>query len=88
MCRLLRKSACPFGQVQTKMYLPESPFFKDSLAGASGLVLMSVPVTVFVILFFVESLGKFDQQNQAMQNQLNQAAQNNVQNQVGHVTFM
>ena len=88
MCRLLRKSACPFGQVQTNMYLPESPFFKDSLAGASGLVLMSVPVTVFVILFFVESLGKFDQQNQAMQNQLNQAAQNNVQNQVGHVTVM
>ena len=25
------------------MYLPESPFFQNSLAGASGLVLMSVP---------------------------------------------
>ena len=41
MCRLLKKSDCPF--VQTKMYLHESPFFKNSLAGASGLVLMSVP---------------------------------------------
>ena len=39
MCIMFRKSAC-----QTKMYLPESPFFKKSLAGASGLVLMSVPV--------------------------------------------
>ena len=39
----LRKSACPFGQVQTNMYLPESPFFKNSLAGASGLVLLSNP---------------------------------------------
>ena len=43
MCRMLRKSACPFGQVQTKMYLPKSPIFTDSLARASGLVLMSVP---------------------------------------------
>ena len=25
-------------------YLPESPYFKESLAGVSGLVLMSVPV--------------------------------------------
>ena len=41
---MIRKSACPFGQVKTKTYLPESPFFKNSLAGASGLVLMSVPV--------------------------------------------
>ena len=40
---VLRKSASPFGQVQTKMYLPESPFFKNSLARASGLVLMSNP---------------------------------------------
>ena len=40
---MFRKSACPCGQVKTKMYLPESPFFKNSLAGASGLVLMSVP---------------------------------------------
>ena len=30
---------------KTEMYLPESPFFKNPLAGASGLVLMSVPVT-------------------------------------------
>ena len=44
MCRLLKKSACPFGQVQTNMYLPESPIFKDSLAGASKQALMSVPV--------------------------------------------
>ena len=40
---VLKKSACPFGQVKIKMYLPESPFFKNSLAGASGLVLMSNP---------------------------------------------
>ena len=44
MSLVFRQSACPFGQVKTKMYLPESPFFKSSLAGASGLVLMSVPV--------------------------------------------
>ena len=44
MCIVFRKSACLFGQVKTKMYLPESPFSKKSLAGASGLVLMSVPV--------------------------------------------
>ena len=40
---MFRKSACPSGQVKTEMYLPESPFFKNSLAGPSGLVLMSVP---------------------------------------------
>ena len=39
-CVALRKSAYPFGQVKTKMYLPESHFFKNSLAGPSGLVLM------------------------------------------------
>ena len=44
MCVVFRKSACPFGQVKTKMHLPEGPFFQKSLAGASGLVLMSVPV--------------------------------------------
>ena len=43
-CVALRKSACPLGQVKTKMFLPESPFFKNSLAGASGLILMSHPV--------------------------------------------
>ena len=43
MCLVFRKSACPSRQVKTKMYLPERPFFKYSLAGASGLVLMSVP---------------------------------------------
>ena len=37
-CVVLRKSACPFGQVQTEMYLPKSPFFKNSLAGASTYV--------------------------------------------------
>ena len=46
---MFRKSACPFGQVKTEMYLPESPFFKNSLAEASGLVLMSVPVGVLSI---------------------------------------
>ena len=49
-CVVLRKSACPFGQVKTIMYLLESPFFKNSLAEASGLVLMSNPelnITVF-----------------------------------------
>ena len=40
---MLRKSACPFEQVKTKTYLPESPFHKNSLAGGSGLALMSVP---------------------------------------------
>ena len=40
---VFRKSACPFGQLQTEMYLSESPFFKNSLARASGQVLMSVP---------------------------------------------
>ena len=43
MCLVFKISAYPFGQVKTKMYLPESPFFKKSLAGASELVLMSVP---------------------------------------------
>ena len=43
MCKMLRKSGCPFGQVQNKMYLPESPFFRDSLARASRIVRMSVP---------------------------------------------
>ena len=32
---IFRKSACPLRRVQTKMYLPEGPFFKDSLARAS-----------------------------------------------------
>ena len=50
------KSACPFGQVKTKMYLPESPFFKNSLARASGLVLMSVPDMLIVTLFFLGKL--------------------------------
>ena len=40
---MFRKSACPFGQMKTRKYLPTSPFFKSSLAGASGLVVMSVP---------------------------------------------
>ena len=45
MYRLLRKSACPFKQVQTKMHLPVSLFSpRNSLAGASGQVLMMVPV--------------------------------------------
>ena len=47
-CVMLKKSDCPFGQVKTKMYLPEMPFFKNSLAGASGLVLMSNPVKCFI----------------------------------------
>ena len=38
-----RKSACPCGQVQTKMYLPEIPVIINSLVSASGQVLMSVP---------------------------------------------
>ena len=44
MCLVFKKSACLFGQVKTKIYLPESPFFLNSLAGASGLVLMLLPV--------------------------------------------
>ena len=44
---VFRKSACPFGQVKTNMYLPKNLFFyKNSLARASGLVLMSVPGTI------------------------------------------
>ena len=39
-----RKVTCiVFRKVKTKIYLPESPFLKKSLAGAGGLVLMSVP---------------------------------------------
>ena len=38
MCLVFKKSACPFGQVKTKMYLPESPFFKSLLAGLSTYV--------------------------------------------------
>ena len=49
---VFRKPACPFGQVKTKMYLPESPFSKNSLAGASGLVLMSVPVHILQFQIF------------------------------------
>ena len=48
MCGLLRKSACLFGQVETKMYLPEGHFFKISLAGASRQVLMSDPAVCCV----------------------------------------
>ena len=43
ICGLLRKSACLFRQVETKMYFPKKHFFKNSLAGASGLVRMSDP---------------------------------------------
>ena len=43
----LQKMSLPIRQVKTKMYLPESPFFKNSLAGASGLVLMSVPEIIY-----------------------------------------
>ena len=49
MCGLLRKSACLFGQVETKMYLPEGHFFKNVLAGASGQVLMSDPAQKIVL---------------------------------------
>ena len=31
LCRLLRKSACAIGQVETKMYLSESPFLKKKI---------------------------------------------------------
>ena len=44
ICGLLKKSACLFGQVETKMYLPENHFFRNSLARASRLVHMSEPV--------------------------------------------
>ena len=36
MC-LFRKSVCPFRYVKTKMYLPKSLFFKNSLAGGKYL---------------------------------------------------
>ena len=55
MCLVFRKSACPFGQVKIKMYLPESSFFKNALAGAYRLVLMSVPA--FCIFAFIELFG-------------------------------
>ena len=50
---MFRKLACPFGQVKTKMYLPERPFFKNSLARAGGLVLMSVPDTFKIFLMIM-----------------------------------
>ena len=50
MCGLLVKSACPFGKVETKMYLPESHFFINSLARASGQVLMSDPDPIFTYI--------------------------------------
>ena len=37
------------------MYLPESPFFKNSLAGASGLVLMSNHECIVIIVLKIES---------------------------------
>ena len=43
ICLVFRKSACPFGQVKTKIHLPESPFIKNSLARTSKQVLMAVP---------------------------------------------
>ena len=49
LCLVFRKSACPFGQVKTKMYLPESPFFKISLNGAS--VLLSTYVGAWELTF-------------------------------------
>ena len=48
MCLVFKKSACPFGHVKTKVYLPESPFFQNSLTGASRLVLMPVPACLFL----------------------------------------
>ena len=50
-CVVLIKSACPFGQVKNKMYLLKNPFFKDSLAMASGLVLMSNPVLPLSLMY-------------------------------------
>ena len=58
MCLVFKISAYPFGQVKTKMYLPESPFFRKSLAGASGLVLMSVPVRTSNIIEQATVQGK------------------------------
>ena len=59
ICGLLRKSACSFRQVETKMYLPESHFFKNSLAGASRLVLMSDPETNIYLLSNISPLLDF-----------------------------
>ena len=69
MCSVFRKSACPFGQVKTEMYLLESPFSKDSLAGASGLVLMSVPALKdSIIPFHITHMlgGNFSQSRQKL----------------------
>ena len=41
MC--LENQLAYLGKRKTKIYLPESPFFKNSLTGVSGQVLMSVP---------------------------------------------
>ena len=54
-CVVLRKSACPLGRVKTKMYLPESPFFKNSLAGRSGLVCLSDFVLVLRAVFIFKN---------------------------------
>ena len=42
-CVVIRKSGSLFEQVHFSFYLSKSPFFKSSLARASGLVLMSNP---------------------------------------------
>ena len=61
ICGLLRKSACLVGHVETKIYLPESHFFKSSLARASRLVLMSDPgMSIVWIMILNLSLGPVD----------------------------
>ena len=41
---VFRKSSGPFGQVQTKMHLPDSPFIKNSLPRATEPIkLMLIP---------------------------------------------
>ena len=44
-CLIFRKLACPFRQVKTIMFLPESTFF--SKIHLPGQVLMSVPAKIF-----------------------------------------
>ena len=65
--RKIYHTACPFWQVQTKMHLHKSPLFRDSLARASGQVVMLVPTgdirssmvyTVFDIWDFFPQLNR------------------------------
>ena len=84
MWLVFRKSVSPFGQVKTKMYLPKSPFFKYSFAGASRQVTISVPVILwwarnpelgkYPLLFTNSSKGSFSSRSSTGRPQQGQPA--------------